>query len=416
MTGPDTPFGGLLRETRTRAGLSLTDLAHRTHYSKGYLSKIETGKMPPSTDLARRCDAVLNAAGALAAAARPAAGPSRTAAGTTGDAGGARTGDARLTRRDALIAGAVSLLGVGAGLRAVRSASAVAGSDLVFLQALADLRRQGWTRPPALLLPTLAAQTQAAVTMAALAPARRRADLFVAAARLAEFTGWMGQEADDLPAMGRWTGLATDCAAEAGDTSFTSFVFIRHANVALYRGDGPTTVALAREAAGPGAPDRVLGLAALREAQGHALLGAAGDVRRCLDRGQELLTTAPSAAPTLGISSPVDQIALVRGWCLYDLGRPDEAADVLGPQLATMPGSARRTRARFGCRLALALAADGRLDDACAMTGTVLSDYGFIDSATVRADLRRLSRLLARWPAVPAVRAVSGQLAAALRS
>jgi hypothetical protein len=321
---------------------------------------------------------------------------------------------AQLTRRDALIAGAVSLLGVGAGVRAARAAAAVDGSDRVFLRALKDLRRQGWGRPPALLLPTLVAQTEAAATLAAVAPPGRRADLFVAAARLAEFTGWMYQEADDVVSMRRWTERATEYAGEAGDSVFLSFVLIRHANVALYEGDGDTTVALARDAVGHSTTDRVAGLAALREAEGHALLGATDDVRRCLDLGQELLHSAPTQSPTLGISSPVDQVALVRGWCLYDLGRPDEAVDVLAPHLAATPSVSRRTRARFGCRLALSLAADGRVDDACAATRTALSDFRFTDSATVRIDLRRLSRSLARWPASPAVRAVSGDLAAAL--
>ncbi|NBH03695.1 helix-turn-helix transcriptional regulator, partial [Amycolatopsis sp. SID8362] len=36
-------FGAELRRLRHAAGLSLTELADRVHYSKGYLSKVETG-------------------------------------------------------------------------------------------------------------------------------------------------------------------------------------------------------------------------------------------------------------------------------------------------------------------------------------------------------------------------------------
>jgi transcriptional regulator with XRE-family HTH domain len=48
-------FGTELRRLRVAAGLSLGDLADVVHYSKGYLSKIESGDKPPNTALARRC-------------------------------------------------------------------------------------------------------------------------------------------------------------------------------------------------------------------------------------------------------------------------------------------------------------------------------------------------------------------------
>ncbi|MDF9811656.1 helix-turn-helix domain-containing protein [Streptomyces sp. SPB162] len=63
--GGPTGFGAELRRLRGERGLSLTALAQRLHYSKGYLSKIETGGKPPTPDLARRCDRALLAAGAL---------------------------------------------------------------------------------------------------------------------------------------------------------------------------------------------------------------------------------------------------------------------------------------------------------------------------------------------------------------
>ncbi|MER6999336.1 helix-turn-helix domain-containing protein [Streptomyces sp. NPDC000410] len=65
---PDTAtvsFPAQLRRLRTRRGLSLADLARQTHYSKGYLSKIETGVKRVTVDVARRCDQVLRAEGEL---------------------------------------------------------------------------------------------------------------------------------------------------------------------------------------------------------------------------------------------------------------------------------------------------------------------------------------------------------------
>ncbi|MEU1557210.1 helix-turn-helix domain-containing protein [Streptomyces scabiei] len=58
-------FPAQLRRLRQERGLSLTDLARRTHYSKGYLSKIETGAKRPTVDVARLCDQVLGAEGEL---------------------------------------------------------------------------------------------------------------------------------------------------------------------------------------------------------------------------------------------------------------------------------------------------------------------------------------------------------------
>ncbi|WP_083977438.1 nSTAND1 domain-containing NTPase [Kitasatospora azatica] len=56
-------------------GLSLSALSRRIHYSKGYLSKIENGGKPAGLDLARHCDDLLGAGGALLRLAEAAAAP-----------------------------------------------------------------------------------------------------------------------------------------------------------------------------------------------------------------------------------------------------------------------------------------------------------------------------------------------------
>ncbi|MEU5848661.1 ATP-binding protein [Saccharopolyspora shandongensis] len=59
-------FGTELRRIRQAAGLSLADLAARIHFSKSYLSKIETGMAPPTEALAVLCDAEFGTGGELA--------------------------------------------------------------------------------------------------------------------------------------------------------------------------------------------------------------------------------------------------------------------------------------------------------------------------------------------------------------
>ncbi|ETK31913.1 ATP-binding protein [Microbispora sp. ATCC PTA-5024] len=70
-------FGSELRRLRTARGLSLTALARQVNYTKGYLSKIESGRRPPNAEVARRCDAALNASGHLIGLVKPPGSPSR---------------------------------------------------------------------------------------------------------------------------------------------------------------------------------------------------------------------------------------------------------------------------------------------------------------------------------------------------
>ncbi|HYS41668.1 MAG TPA: helix-turn-helix transcriptional regulator, partial [Pseudonocardiaceae bacterium] len=65
MSEQHRTFGVELRRIREEAGLSLSTLSKAVHYTKGYLSKVETSDKPPSPELARLCDAALNADGAL---------------------------------------------------------------------------------------------------------------------------------------------------------------------------------------------------------------------------------------------------------------------------------------------------------------------------------------------------------------
>lgn len=62
-------FGDELRALRQTRGLSLAELAKLTHYSKGYLSKLENGTKPSSPELAQALDTALKGSGGLVDAA-----------------------------------------------------------------------------------------------------------------------------------------------------------------------------------------------------------------------------------------------------------------------------------------------------------------------------------------------------------
>ena len=392
-------FGERLRAARQDAGWSLRELAARVHYNTGYLSKIENGLKPPQPALARRCDAELEAGGALVDAARVVGG---RAAGPT------------LDRRQVLVGGTMLGLTLAGGPRPEPNEHVVTWLRTSF----ESLRELGKQASPVLVLEPLVAQVRTVHALAGETPEPTRSRLLLLAARIAEYTGWMSQEAGDEQRALQWTDCAAELARAGGDEEIASYAFVRRAGLALYRQDSISTIDLARRAqrndrVGP----RTLALAARREAQGHALAGDRDSYERALDRAGALLDSGgaePRAHPPLGSTAP-DPIALANGWSLCDLGRPREAADVLDLALTRLPASARRSRARFGVRRSLAHAMSGEVDQSCLTLAEVLDDVAHVDSATVRMDLRQLAATLGRWHNHAEVREIQPELRRVLR-
>jgi len=416
--------------------MTLGQLARQIHYSKSYLSKVENGWKPASLDLARRCDAALGAGGELAAlAVRPSGrtGSATLAAGPETEHGGvgevwevtwAADGTTRFVRRrDVLItgvAGAVSLLDAGVGGRGISAAAREETTVRSFWSMFDQTRRLGQQTPPGVVLPVLIGQTQAVRGLAARASGPARAELLGLAARYAEFTGWMAQETGDDRATVWWTDLAAQLATAAGDRDLASYTEVRRAEVALYGGNAARTIELAAAIrADHSVSPRVRSMAAQREAQGHALANDYDACRRSLNAAALLLDRDGDAAGRrsgLGSSALANPIAMVTGWCLLDVGRPGESAEMLRRELDRIPAAGRRARARFGARLAVAHAVSGDVEAACAAGHRALDDAEYVDSATIRHDLRRLSRALSRWHSRPPVRDLSPRLVATLRA
>jgi hypothetical protein len=187
--------------------------------------------------------------------------------------------------------------------------------------------------------------------------------------------------------------------------------------MALYRNDAAETVELSRGAQLGSVLPRIRGLAAQREAQGHALAGDRDACLRCLDSARGLLALTPSdpAAPVLGPTNLADPVTMITGWCLYDLGRPGEAAEVLDREIVRVPPDALRSRTRYGIRRAMAHAAAGEVEHACEIAESLLGGVGVVGSATIRTDVRRLARTLFRFRTTRSVRELSPQLAATLQ-
>lgn len=407
--------------------MSLHELAKKVHYSVGYLSKIENGHKPAPAGLARQCDAVLGAAGELASLAVSAPTPD-TAARAINELHGIWT--VRLTsdgggdfapialHEQPVQADVAALMGLEF---AARGLAAAARDELVLLgfrSQFDELRRLGQAFSPSVVLPTLFVQTRTVWALAEHAEGELRQRLFMLATRYAEFAGWMAQETGDDKSA-RWlTNLAVSLAVAGGDPHFGRYALIREADLAMYRHDAASTVRLAQEAqADEGAPARVRAIATVREAQGHALAGDHDGCMRVLDRASRLfefaaVETVPG--PVLGSTNVDDPVATARAWCLYEVGRPLEAAAALDSVISSLPATARRARALWGARRVLAYASAGEVDHACALTDPVLTDAEIVDSATARSELRLLSRTLVRWRNRMVVRDLMPRLAAAL--
>ncbi|MFE7414038.1 helix-turn-helix domain-containing protein [Streptomyces laurentii] len=406
-------FGPELRRRRLAIGMTLDGLAARVHYSKGQLSKVETGRQRPTAELARLCDGAVRAEGALAALVPAAVGRVRHIRRETTTGAPPRTQlsppdpPVRLPTMDVTVTAAVD-------------AAAHVGSRLLDeTQALlGQFRRLGQTAPAGLILPGLAAQTRTLPALALGSDTRTARHLYVLSSRYAEFTGWMAQESGDDTSALAWTDHAIRLAEAAGDHDLAAYSLVRRALIALYRGDARATVELAQAAQKSRSTARIHGLAALREAQGHALAGDQDAYCRALDRGRELFDQAREAGadglPVLGTTHVGDPVAMTVGWCLLDLGLPEQAAKSLDQEVPRLSPHAVRTRVRYGTRRALAHAVAGDTNQACEIASPLLPECQALASATVRGDLHRLSRVLSRRRGNAAVRALAPELATVL--
>jgi transcriptional regulator with XRE-family HTH domain len=420
-------FGAELRRHRQEKGLSLTALAATINYSKSHLSKVESGTKAPSTDLARRCDNALEASGALTRLAPPPQRAPLTAAPlpdrhsevwTMWMAPDGNGGFHAFDRRAVLTSTAASVMSW--AITSTGRESEPTEPDLTaFPVMLQQLRIVGQTNPPATAIQIAIPLAQTLTSLASSAAPTSRVTALQLAARFAEYTGWMAQEDGDNTASTWWTNQAVSLALAGGDPEMPGYALVRQAEIALYRDDHIEVLRLARQAQEKSTTARVLGFAVQREAQGHALAGEEHACRNALDRATELVhqahTDTTEVTPAvLGSTTMTDPVAFVTGWCLYDLGHPAAAAKILIHEFDRVPAHAHRARARYGARLALALAGQHEIDHACAIAETTAVAASFVNSATVRTDLRRLARTMNRWRKHPDVRRVMPRLASAL--
>lgn len=411
-----SPFGAEIRSRRTAAGLSLGELARRVHYSKGHLSKVEAGQKPASAGLVRLCDAELGAGGELVnLLPTTACGNGANEQPDGSDPGDQETWVIGIGNDGAYFTPVsdphLMANGTSAAVGMTFEGQARANTDAAlgpFLARFDEARNLGQVAGPDVVFPLVILEARTLQVLADHAPPYEQTALLQLAARYAEFAGWMAQEAGD-DRMAWWlTKKAVRMANAGGDPSLRLYALVRRADIALYQDDALSLIELSRRAQQHDqVPVRIRGLAAQREAQGHALIGDRTACMRAIERSAVLLTEAtisPQAGPTLGTARTPDLVALMKGWCLHDLGRPAEAAELLDREIVQFPPRAHRARVRYQTRAALAYAMADELERATELIVSLLEPARILDSATIRHDLRSLTKVLARRRSYPAVR------------
>lgn len=395
-----TWFGSEVRRLRIAAGKSLDGLGTEVYLSRSQLGKIEQGDARGSYQLALALDTALGAHGRLTRlfleeCAR--VGPVTPDTDILARGGPVPPGARGLDRDDRAAAAAARLqaLRVRSHQAGPHSIVRDLGDDIAGLYSLAGAPGPDAANPvwPVLL-------------------------------RYAELLGWTVQEIGHDAVALRWTRAMAGWALKLGDSDALGYALIRQSQRARRRGDPEAAVALARRAAAVGGiSPRLAQFAAQREAQACALAGDEPAYHKALDRFYALAAppspTGPAPAPVPWWGPAPDpafeRSRLLEATCLVDLA-DFRAAVALFDQGMTHLGAARTGHARLAIRHAIAYAHVGEPEQACQIIIKALPTVTRQGSASLRGDLKRLSRVLNRHRRSLAVQALLPDLTAAARS
>lgn len=427
-------FGAEVRRLRDDRGKTLGALGEEVFISRAHLSRIEQGSARASERQAQLLDSMLDAGGTLLALHR-AQGPDQRIRPPDTDI----LADAAPPPRGAGCPGCTHVAG-GA------SASDPLGLAATAAAQLADLRVLSHQAGPYHILRELSDTLVNLHHGAQVVSGTSRRVLQAIAVRYAELLGWTAQELghDDIAL--RWTQLAGACGRATQEIDAEGYLLVRQSQWYRRHGDARRAAEYARAAADlPRLSPRIRLFAAQREAQAWAL--ARNDVsfraalRRC-DAVQEEISGdpaghAPASVPDvlepLALLIPPERLATLLGalgprpdpvldrtrvfeaCCLIDLGDMVTAADLFAEDMPRL-GTGRTGYARLAVRQAIAHARLGEPVRACDIAAPWLSVIVNQGSASLRGDLRLLSRALSRHRGRPEVQAIMPYLTVLART
>ncbi|MFE4829876.1 hypothetical protein [Streptomyces sp. NPDC056672] len=227
---------------------------------------------------------------------------------------------------------------------------------------------------------------------------RVRTGLLSIEARWAEFASWTAENLGSGEDAAYWLAYALDLAREGSDTSVEAYVLMRQAQRAAERRDARAVCDLADAAwAAAGASDRDRALSAVRRAQGHALAGDSLACSKAIRTAHQLVARADEFdddLATIGHHCVPAYVQAHEAYCQLLLGHPRQASQLLAEVLASWPSDYRQDEQIARAWLALAYAAEGRIDEAAA-EGTAALSHTSSGSVRVLRSLRALDRQMA---------------------
>ena len=241
-----------------------------------------------------------------------------------------------------------------------------------------------------------------------------RVEMLRFACQFAEFGGWIFQDAGDLTCAMQWTNRALDYALELGDERVVAYTLMRKAMIATESGSpaqglGIADAALKRKDA---LTPRLRAVILRQRSYSNAVLGEVIATARDSDeavteavagenQGEE--DRAPYCTPTYA--------AMEAGASWVLLGHPKTAIPILEKSRSEWADHTEvRDYALCVSRLALAYAAAGDVERACAAADEVVTLAQGLGSRRVVSQLCLLYRGLERWRQDPAVARVRGRL------
>lgn len=327
-------FGQRLRRLRCAAGLSQSQLARLVPISQSSLSRYESDTQAVDDQaVAARLDELLGAAGTLAAALR------RTD--SQGNADSEGTTDAAPSLLDAATEATFSSAPNLARLIADRAARFRRLDDFVGGRELYPSVRRSFDAASSACNDDTSALSQLS--------------------ELGQVAGWVASDAGHAAAAAHLYLAAATAGNESGrpdlSASALSSLSYQLANSRSMRERAEAVLlasAVADHADGAG---RALVLERL--AWAHARVGDENSARRVLDEVDEVFDEPHEVAPTWAYWLDRDEITVMRGRCMVELGRPAEAVDLLATALSHYDRTRAREYGLYATYLAEALVQQG---------------------------------------------------------
>jgi transcriptional regulator with XRE-family HTH domain len=373
-------FGDELRRLRRAADLSMKAFARLVHYDTSYVSKLENGIKPPTSEVAAACDAVLG------------------------------TGE----HLQELVAASRTTLHTNH-----RPPMTVTPGALYVFESLLD----AFVQADALLGPEatiggVREQLRILETLIPLAPDELRENLLRLGARYLEHAGWLAQDSGDLKSAARWSVKALDLAAELGDAHLISYIWMRRSNIATDAARPAESLNLARVALREDArltpALKALGLRQLANA--YAIDGNARGCARAIDDALMAIEVDEDiAAPNNNLAQYCTHAYLRSegAACWMKLGDPQKAIALLHDTVDAWPLGQDRDRSLAMARLARAHLLAGHLEEACREGKRAILIRQSVASARAARELRKLWTQLQARSSHPEVSELLSMLRAA---